>query len=81
MDGPDRSAMTVRIALEQRELRSPGRANGKGNRILSEAVLALAWLDLPSRPLPATSRRSSARLGSRTFLRTSFTVAGAVRKP
>ena len=53
MGFPDVIAAIVRPALKQREPRSPGRANGKVDRMLSGAVLALALWDLPSRPLPA----------------------------
>jgi hypothetical protein len=42
MDGPDGFATIVWLALKQREPRSPGQVNGKGDRVLSEAVLALA---------------------------------------
>ena len=42
MDGPDGSATIVRLALEQWEPHRPGRVNGKGDRMLAEAVLALA---------------------------------------
>ena len=42
MGFPDVIAAIVRLALKQREPRSPGRANGKVDRMLSGAVLALA---------------------------------------
>jgi hypothetical protein len=42
MDFPDGIAVIVRLALKQRELRSPGRATGKVDRMLSEGVPALA---------------------------------------
>jgi hypothetical protein len=53
MNGPDGIATIVRPALQQRESHNPGQVNGKIDRVLSGAVLALALWDLPSRPLPA----------------------------
>jgi hypothetical protein len=42
MDSRDGIAAIVRLALKQREPRSPGRANGKVDSMLSETVRALA---------------------------------------
>jgi hypothetical protein len=53
MNGPDGIATIVRLALQQRESHNPGQVNGKVDRVLAGAVLALALWDLPSRPLPA----------------------------
>jgi hypothetical protein len=53
MNGPDGIAAIVRLALKQREPRSPGRANGDVDRMLPGTVPALASLGLPSRRPPA----------------------------
>jgi hypothetical protein len=42
MDSLNGIAAIVRLALKQREPRSPGRANGNVDRMLLGAVLALA---------------------------------------